>query len=195
MVSGFCGKSRQSSNACFLVSSYACPSFRAEPYLKSNSRSRRCLKWLSVIQITIISLISEFCKSEKSHSLLSFFSSVTKLSKHCSSDCLYEKNLYRRKVTFFEEGSNHQIVVKYNWNSFSWSNHQIQTYYILPFLSVQCRSAVCWIWHRLISWFFLWQLCTASVLVSIVSSAHWCFCWNWALVEGWIYPYQTDDHY
>ena len=191
----------------FLVSSYACPSFRAESSVKSGSRSRRSLKWLSVIPI-LISLISEFCKAENSHSLLSFFSSVTKLSKHCPSDCLYEKNLYRRKVTFFEGSNNHQIVVKYNWFSFSWSHHQIQTYYILPFLSVQCRSIACWIWLLLISWFFLWQWGTGSV-VSIVSGAHCCFCWNWALVEGWIwcfrwngalvegwiYPYQTDYHY
>ena len=150
---------------------------------------------MSVITITIISLISEFCKSENSHSLFSFFSSVTKLSKHCPSDCLFEKNLYRRKVTFVEGSNNQQIVVKYNWNSFSWSHHQIQTYYILLFLSVQCRLIVRWIWLRQISWSFLWQLCTASVLISTVSSAYWCVCWNWALVEGWIYLYQTDYHY
>ena len=97
------------------------------------------------------------------------------------------------KSHFFEGSNNHQIVVKYYGNSFPWGHHQIQTYYILPFLSVQCSSTVCWIWLRLISWSFLWQLGTASVLVSIISSAHWCFCWNWVLDEGWIYPYQTDS--
>ena len=86
-----------------------CPYFQ-KPTLpwKIPAYAPGCLKWLSVIPITIISMISEFCKSENSHSLLLFFSSVGKLlskilycTKHCPSDCLYDKNVYRRKVTFF----------------------------------------------------------------------------------------------
>ena len=141
---------------CFLVSSYACQSFRGKSNVKSGSWSRRCLQWSSVISITIISLVSKFFKFENLHSLLSFFSSVTKLSKHCPSDYLCKKkNCIGGKSHFFEQSNNHQIVVKYNWNLFSSSNHQMQTY-ILPFLLVQCRLIVCWSWICLISWSFLW---------------------------------------
>ena len=91
----FCVKSRRISNGCFLVPSHACPSFRAESNVKSGSRIRHCLKGLSVILLTITSLISEFRKLENSHSLLSFFSSATKLSKYCPS-------VYTKKVCIAE---------------------------------------------------------------------------------------------
>ena len=105
------------------------------------------------------------------------------------------KVLTREKVTFFESSNNHQIVVKWDWNSFWWSYHQIQSYYVLPLLVVSCRLIVCWIWLRLISWSLLWYLIAASVHLFISSNAYWCFHWNWILVEGWIYPHQTDYCY
>ena len=81
----------------------------------------------------------KFYKFENLWSLPSFFNSVTKSSKHLKV-CSGGKSR-------FSQGSNHQIVLKYAWNPFSWSCHQIQTYiYFLSYVLVESK------WYNNCSW-------------------------------------------
>ena len=94
-----------------------------------------------MIPITIISLISEFCKSKISHSLLSFFSSLIKLSKHCPSDCLCESNLHQT-VTFFsgEQESSNCCKIQLKFIFMESSSNANVLYTFLPLGPMQVNS-------------------------------------------------------